>query len=93
MIAGVVAKSWMHSKIPSCYVESHCIYSREMPTECLEEIRLRTQVSRPTQYDSFSQNEVQQHFDASGKQSRVKSQFDNVGAKWLVREYARLEVL
>ena len=66
MIVCVAAKSWMHPKTTSCYVESHCIYSREMPAECLEEIRLRTQVSRPTQYGRFSQNEVQQSFDSSG---------------------------
>ncbi|UCM63852.1 hypothetical protein LEO78_00750 [Aeromonas hydrophila] len=44
-----------------------------------------TKVSRPTQYDRFSQNEVQQ--------SRVQIQFDDVGVKWLVTEYARLEAL
>jgi DNA helicase-2/ATP-dependent DNA helicase PcrA len=64
-------------KLYICYAESRRIYGREMqhsvsrfireiPAECLEEIRLRTQVSRPTQYGRFSQNEVQQSFDASG---------------------------
>ncbi|MFS1162630.1 3'-5' exonuclease, partial [Aeromonas salmonicida] len=115
-------------KLYICYAESRRIYGREMfhkpsrfiremPAECLEEIRLRTQVSRPTQYGRFSQNEVQQSFDASGitlgqrvlhpkfgegivlnfegvgQQSRVQIQFDDVGAKWLVTAYARLEVL
>ncbi|MGL5974741.1 MAG: 3'-5' exonuclease, partial [Aeromonas sobria] len=60
-------------KLYICYAESRRIYGREMqhsvsrfireiPAECLEEIRLRTQVSRPTQYGRFSQNEVQQSF-------------------------------
>ena len=115
-------------KLYICYAESRRIYGREMfhkpsrfiremPAECLEEIRLRTQVSRPTQYGRFSQNEVQQSFDASGiklgqrvlhpkfgegivlnfegvgQQSRVQIQFDEVGAKWLVTAYARLEAL
>ncbi len=115
-------------KLYICYAESRRIYGREMfhkpsrfiremPAECLEEIRLRTQVSRPTQYGRFSQNEVQQSFDASGiklgqrvlhpkfgegivlnfegvgQQSRVQIQFDDVGAKWLVTAYARLETL
>jgi len=115
-------------KLYICYAESRRIYGREMfhkpsrfiremPAECLEEIRLRTQVSRPTQYGRFSQNEVQQSFDASGiklgqrvlhpkfgegvvlnfegvgQQSRVQIQFDDVGAKWLVTAYARLEAL
>ncbi|MGL5289275.1 MAG: DNA helicase II, partial [Aeromonas sp.] len=64
-------------KLYICYAESRRIYGREMshkpsrfiremPAECLEEIRLRTQVSRPTQYGRFSQDEVQQSFDASG---------------------------
>ncbi|MGL6164043.1 MAG: 3'-5' exonuclease, partial [Aeromonas veronii] len=54
-------------KLYICYAESRRIYGREMfhkpsrfiremPAECLEEIRLRTQVSRPTQYGRFSQN-------------------------------------
>ncbi|MFB2751166.1 DNA helicase II, partial [Aeromonas veronii] len=115
-------------KLYICYAESRRIYGREMfhkpsrfiremPAECLEEIRLRTQVSRPTQYGRFSQNEVQQSFNASGiklgqrvlhpkfgegvvlnfegvgQQSRVQIQFDDVGAKWLVTAYARLEAL
>ncbi|MBZ6074486.1 MULTISPECIES: DNA helicase II [Aeromonas] len=64
-------------KLYLCYAESRRIYGREMfhkpsrfiremPAECLEEIRLRTQVSRPTQYGRFSQNEVQQSFAQSG---------------------------
>ncbi|MGL4717086.1 MAG: DNA helicase II, partial [Aeromonas sp.] len=115
-------------KLYLCYAESRRIYGREMqhsvsrfireiPAECLEEIRLRTQVSRPTQYGRFSQNEVRAIFDASGiklgqrvlhpkfgegvvlnfegvgQQSRVQIQFDEVGAKWLVTAYARLEAL
>ncbi|MGL5327049.1 MAG: 3'-5' exonuclease, partial [Aeromonas sp.] len=115
-------------KLYICYAESRRIYGREMfhkpsrfiremPAECLEEIRLRTQVSRPTQYGRFSQNEVRAIFDASGiklgqrvlhpkfgegvvlnfegvgQQSRVQIQFDDVGAKWLVTAYARLEAL
>ncbi|WP_042057632.1 DNA helicase II, partial [Aeromonas allosaccharophila] len=115
-------------KLYICYAESRRIYGREMfhkpsrfiremPAECLEEIRLRTQVSRPTQYGRFSQNEVQQSFDASGiklgqrvlhpkfgegvvlnfegvgQQSRVQIQFDDVGAKWLVTAYARLDII
>ncbi len=64
------------------YAESRGIYGREMlhkpsrfireiPIECLEEIRLRTQVSRPTQYGRFSQNEVQQSFDPAASSSAL----------------------
>ncbi len=71
------SQSWMSQSNVLSYAESRRIYGREMfhkpsrficeiPTECLEEIRLRTQVSRPTQYGRFSQNVVQQSFDASG---------------------------
>ncbi|WP_368232385.1 hypothetical protein [Aeromonas sp. s3] len=45
----------------------------------------------------FSQNEVQQIFEASGimlgQQSRGQIQFNDVGAKWLVTAYARLGAL
>ncbi len=33
------------------------------------------------------------NFEGVGQQSRVQIQFDDVGAKWLVTAYARLEVL
>ncbi|MGL6429468.1 hypothetical protein [Aeromonas caviae] len=33
------------------------------------------------------------NFEGVGQQSRVQIQFDDVGAKWLVTAYARLEAL
>lgn len=72
----------MYPKTTSCYVESHCIYSREMPVECLEEIRLRTQVSRPTQYGRFSQNKVKQSVDAAASSSASGCYTRDLGKGW-----------
>ncbi|MGL5949123.1 MAG: 3'-5' exonuclease, partial [Aeromonas sp.] len=64
-------------KLYLCYAESRRIYGREMhhkpsrfiremPSECIEEVRLRTQVTRPMEFGRFAPLEVQHSFDASG---------------------------
>jgi DNA helicase-2/ATP-dependent DNA helicase PcrA len=97
-------------------------FIREMPNEILEEVRLRTQISRPV-YTSknytFKANtqetrirEVQDesglrlgqrvthpifgegiilNYEGQGAHARVQVKFSQVGAKWLVAAYAKLE--
>jgi len=109
-----------------CYAESRRLYGqekfhkpsrfiREIPAELVEEIRLTTQVSRPTQHNRFNQSQQQfnqtgltlgqrvnhtkfgegviVNYEGSGAQSRVEVSFEQVGSKWLVVAYARLEAI
>lgn len=92
-------------------------FIREIPSEYLEEIRLKTQVSQPRQYGRFSAGSETMSFESTGyqlgqrvlhpkfgegivinyegtgPQSRIQIEFDQLGSKWLVVSYARLEVL
>jgi DNA helicase-2/ATP-dependent DNA helicase PcrA len=92
-------------------------FLREIPAEYIEEIRLTTTVSRPTQFSRFS-NAVSHaafentgfklgqrvrhekygegtvlNYEGAGEQSRVQINFDAVGSKWLMTQYARLTAL
>ncbi|ABV35080.1 DNA helicase II [Shewanella sediminis HAW-EB3] len=111
-------------KLYITYAETRRIYGREnfarpsrfikeIPTEHVEEIRLKTQVTAPQRAKpSFSRSTVvndtgfkigqsvmHQKFgegkvtgtEGSGAQARVQVNFFDVGSKWLVVAYARLE--
>ena len=90
-------------------------FIREIPADCLEEIRLTTNVSKPTQmnrfgsaashsafentgfklgqrvvHDKFGEGTVL-NYEGTGAQSRIQVNFDELGSKWLVTSYARLE--
>ncbi|WP_440906063.1 DNA helicase II [Catenovulum sp. SX2] len=110
------------------YAESRRIYGkdqyhapsrfiREIPADCVSEIRLNNQISRPAAVgrfsasvveDSFSQTGLQLgqrvmhakfgegtilNYEGSGQNSRVQVNFDQVGSKWLVVAFARLEII
>ena len=90
-------------------------FLREIPEDCVEEIRIKTQVSRPASTGRFSNTITLATFEDSGynlgqrvlhakfgagtvlnyegngAQSRIQVNFDDVGTKWLVTAYARLE--
>ena len=95
-------------------------FLKELPSECLEEVRLRTQVSwaQPVAKSNRFNNEfAQESFDSTGfrlgqrvlhskfgegtvlnyegicPQSRIQVNFDELGSKWLVVAYARLQGL
>ncbi len=66
-------------KLYICYAESRRLYGqekfhspsrfiKEIPSDCLEEIRIKTQISRPTQYGRFSNEQVTSTFDSTGFQ-------------------------
>ncbi|MCU4677192.1 DNA helicase II [Catenovulum sp. 2E275] len=87
----------------------------EIPADCIEEVRLNNQVSRPSFAGRFSQESKQDNFnetgfslgqrvnhtkfgygiitnfEGAGNQSRVEVNFEDVGSKWLMVAYARLE--
>lgn len=90
-------------------------FIREIPADCLEEIRLTTNVSKPTQmnrfgsaashsafentgfklgqrvlHDKFGEGTVL-NYEGTGPQSRIQVNFDELGSKWLVTAYAKLE--
>ncbi len=90
-------------------------FLREIPEECIEEIRIKTQVIKPQASSRFS-NAVSHaafeetgfklgqrvihtkfgegtvlNYEGSGPQSRVQVNFEEVGSKWLVTAYARLQ--
>jgi DNA helicase-2/ATP-dependent DNA helicase PcrA len=90
-------------------------FIREIPADCLEEIRLTTNVSKPAQmnrfgsaashsafentgfklgqrvlHDKFGEGTVL-NYEGTGPQSRIQVNFDELGSKWLVTAYARLE--
>ncbi|SQH74030.1 DNA-dependent ATPase I and helicase II [Shewanella benthica] len=88
-------------------------FIKEIPTEHVEEIRLKTQVSAPRRSSStltrsivvndsgfkVGQGVIHHKFgegkvtntEGSGSQARVQVNFYDVGSKWLVVAYARLE--
>nr|WP_171754715.1 DNA helicase II [Vibrio sp. 99-8-1] len=92
-------------------------FIRELPESCLEEVRMKAQVSRSTSSGRFSQTAVKEsfnetgfnlgqrvqhpkfgegtiiNFEGSGPQSRVQVAFNGEGIKWLVTQYAKLQVL
>ncbi|MCO7189906.1 MULTISPECIES: DNA helicase II [unclassified Pseudoalteromonas] len=92
-------------------------FLREIPEDCLEEIRIKTQVSRPAPSGRFSSSVSHAvfedsgfslgqrvlhakfgagtvlNYEGSGAQSRIQVNFDDVGSKWLVTAYARLQEL
>lgn len=115
-------------KLYLCHAQSRRLYGqeqypkpsrflRELPAECIEEIRLTTQVSRPLVNNRFSgaashsafentgfklgQRVLHEKFgegtvlnyEGSGPQSRIQVNFDQLGSKWLMTAYARLEAI
>jgi len=89
-------------------------FVREIPSDFIEEIRLRSQVTQPihnrfsqqASHDSFvdtgfalGQRVMHQKFgegtvlnyEGTGDHGRVQVHFDNVGSKWLMLAYAKLE--
>jgi len=117
----------MH-KLYLCHAESRRLYGqekyhkvsrflRELPEQCIEEIRLQNQVTRPANNGRFSSTFTTETFDntgfslgqsvshakfgegvvlnyeGSGAQSRIQVNFADVGSKWLVVSYAKLQAL
>lgn len=115
-------------KLYLCHAQSRRLYGqeqypkpsrflREIPADCVEEIRLKTQVSQPAQFNRFSnaashsafentgfklgQRVLHEKFgegtvlnyEGSGPQSRIQVNFDQLGSKWLMTAYARLEAV
>lgn len=115
-------------KLYLCHAESRRLYGqeqhnrpsrflREIPAEYVEEIRLTTQVSQPSQFNRFSGQASHVAFEntgfnlgqrvlhakfgegtvlnyeGTGAQSRIQVNFDQLGSKWLVTAYARLEAV
>jgi DNA helicase-2/ATP-dependent DNA helicase PcrA len=92
-------------------------FLRELPDDCVEEIRIKTQVSRPAAIGRFSPSVTHAvfedsgytlgqrvlhakfgagtvlNYEGSGAQSRIQVNFDDVGSKWLVTAYARLQAI
>lgn len=88
-------------------------FLREIPAECLEEIRARAGFSRPLGGPSTPIRETQAnginlgdrvlhpkfgegtvlHFEGNGPNARLQINFAGVGTKWLVSQYARLELI
>ena len=90
-------------------------FLREIPEQCIEEIRIKTQVTRPQASNRFSSTMSHAAFEdtgfnlgqrvlhtkfgegtvlnyeGTGAQSRIQVAFDDVGTKWLVTAYARLQ--
>jgi len=75
-------------------------FIRELPEKCLDEVRMKAQVSRPASSGRFSQTVVKENFnetgftlgsrvnfEGSGPQSRVQVAFNGEGIKWLVTAY------
>ncbi|MCH8538578.1 MAG: DNA helicase II [Alkalimonas sp.] len=115
-------------KLYLCHAESRRVYGqehhhlpsrflREIPDECLEQIRLNTRVVQPMSSQRFGHQASHTAFEntgfklgqrvlhtkfgegtvlnyeGSGPQSRIQVNFDDVGSKWLVTSYARLEAI
>jgi DNA helicase-2/ATP-dependent DNA helicase PcrA len=115
-------------KLYLCHAESRRLYGqeqynkpsrflREVPSEYIEEIRLTTSVSKPTQFNRFGSAATHSAFEntgfklgqrvlhdkfgegtvlnyeGTGSQSRIQVNFDDLGSKWLVTSYARLEAI
>ncbi len=93
-------------------------FIKELPEDCLEEVRMRAKVTRPVSAKGrFSQTQRIENFnqtgyslgqrvihpkfgqgtiinfEGSGGQSRVQIAFNDQGIKWLVTQYAKLEVI
>lgn len=93
-------------------------FIKELPEDCLEEVRMRAQVKRSVSSTGrFSPTQTQQNFnqtgyslgqrvnhstfgegtiinfEGSGTQSRVQVAFNGEGIKWLVTQYAKLEII
>ncbi|PHR84093.1 MAG: DNA helicase II [Colwellia sp.] len=116
------------SKLYLLHAESRRIYGqeknhkasrflRELPENCVEEIRMQSQVSRPKSVGKFSNTftletfantgfklgqqvahakfgeGVVLNYEGSGAQSRIQVNFEEVGSKWLVVEYANLQTV
>ncbi|WP_154806927.1 DNA helicase II [Vibrio cholerae] len=64
-------------------------FIRELPEGCLDEVRMKAQVSRPTSTGRFSQTVVKESFNETG--FNLGSRVRHPGIKWLVTAYARLE--
>ena len=89
-------------------------FLREIPSEFLQEVRMRATISRPVtalqskpaslqttgsyklgqrvRHDKFGEGVVLQ-LEGSGAQERVQINFKEVGVKWLMLAYAKLNVL
>ncbi|MGL4473681.1 MAG: DNA helicase II [Shewanella sp.] len=115
-------------KLYISYAESRRIYGREtfgrpsrfikeIPSQYLQEIRLKAQVATPMNHQRTSQmtrssmvndtgftmgQRVKHHkfgegkitnVEGSGPQGRVQVNFDDVGSKWLMLAYAKLEAV
>ena len=113
-------------KLVLTYAEQRRIYGQEffhkvsrfvaeIPADSLYEVRLQTQVQKPSSYgrfnnaashEAFEQTGYQLgqrvrhpkfgdgtvlNYEGTGPQSRIQINFDQVGSKWLVVSYARLE--
>jgi DNA helicase-2/ATP-dependent DNA helicase PcrA len=89
-------------------------FVREIPSDFIEEIRLRSQVTQPV-YNRFSGQASHTSFvdsgyslgqrvmhakfgegtvlnyEGSGEHGRVQVHFDDIGSKWLMLAYAKLE--
>ena len=92
-------------------------FLRELPEDCIEEIRMQSQVSRPKAVGKFSNTftletfantgfklgqqvkhskfgeGVVLNYEGSGAQSRIQVNFEEVGSKWLVVEFANLQTV
>ncbi len=91
-------------------------FIRELPDECLDEVRMKSQVTAPAQMNSrfsssmshaafestgfnLGQRVLHQKFgegtvlnyEGTGPQARIQVNFDDLGTKWLVTAYARLQ--
>ena len=92
-------------------------FLREIPDDCIEEVRIKTQVIKPQASSRFSNTVTSAAFEetgfklgqrvmhkkfgegtvlnyeGSGPQARVQVNFLDVGSKWLVTSYAKLQAL
>ncbi len=89
-------------------------FVKEIPPECLNEIRLKTEIQRPVNYNYSRAHTVTEenntgfylgqrvqhkkfgegvviHFEGQGDNAQIQVNFDDVGAKRLVMQYAKLE--
>lgn len=115
-------------KLYVCHAESRRVYGqeniqrqsrflREVPSECIQEIRIQSQAKPQVQKSRFSTSATMEAFDStgfslgqqvlhpkfgegtvlnyegSGPQCRIQVNFNDVGSKWLVVAYARLQPL
>jgi DNA helicase-2/ATP-dependent DNA helicase PcrA len=111
----------LHAESRRIYGQEKCHkasrFLRELPEDCVEEIRMQSQVSRPKSVGKFSNTftletfantgfklgqqvahakfgeGVVLNYEGSGAQSRIQVNFEEVGSKWLVVEYANLQTV